>query len=148
MAKEGSNSRDEDFGLGGFLVRWVASLVLVFATWNPSGHSYAHWLRGSMADGGLGALHFFLGAVLLACWAVLVAATRNSLGMLGTVIGALLIGTALWVLVDVGLIRAGSSEAIAWLGLVALATLLAVGLSWAHVWRRLSGQLEVDDNDG
>jgi len=25
--------------------------------------------------------------------------------------------------------------------------LLAVGLSWSHVWRRLTGQFEVDDGD-
>lgn len=148
MAREGKNGDDGEFGFGEFAVRWVASLILVFATYNPSGWSYAHWVRNTMAGDGLGAMHFFIGAVLLACWTVLVVATKNSLGMLGTVIGALLIGTALWVLVDVGLIRAGSGEAVVWLGLVAVATLLAVGLSWAHVWRRLSGQLEVDDNDG
>jgi hypothetical protein len=34
-----------------------------------------------------------------------------------------------------------------WVILLCLALLLAVGLSWSHVWRRLTGQYEVDDND-
>jgi hypothetical protein len=148
MAKGERESRGGDFGFGEFALRWVASLVLVFATYNPSGYSYVHWIRSTLSEGGLGALHFFVGAILLACWAVLVVATKNSLGVLGTVIGALLVGTALWLLVDLGLVDASRRETVVWLGLVALGTLLAIGLSWAHVWRRLSGQLEVDDNDG
>ncbi|MFT7625468.1 MAG: hypothetical protein ACI9WU_004659, partial [Myxococcota bacterium] len=27
----------------GFLMRWVAALFLVLATYNPTGHSYYHW---------------------------------------------------------------------------------------------------------
>jgi hypothetical protein len=63
-------------------------------------------------------------------------------GFWGRVFG----GSGIWLLVDVGVLRAGSMNAIAWLALFALGTLLAVGLSWSHVWRRLSGQLEVDDD--
>ncbi len=32
-----------------------------------------------------------------------------------------------------------------WIGLVALATVLGIGLSWSHVRRYLSGQSDVDD---
>jgi len=63
------------------------------------------------------------------------------------VVSAAVIGTLIWFLSDIGLVHAGSASAIAWLALIALGTLLAVGLSWSHVWRRLSGQLEVDSND-
>lgn len=133
------------FGVVDFLWRWAAAVVLVLASYNPSGHSYVHWVSGAVE--GLGALHFFVGALLLAAWAVFAYATHRSLGTLGLVLVAVLIGTAIWVLVDIGLLKADSATAIVWLAEFAVATLLAVGLSWAHIWRRLSGQLEVDDND-
>jgi hypothetical protein len=147
MAKEDQRYSARAFGFLDFLWRWLGALVLVLATWNPSGHSYVGWARHALADGELGAVHFLVGAVLLAGWVMFAVATKNSLGSVGIVVGAAVIGTLIWFLSDIGLVHAGSASAIAWLALVALATLLAVGLSWSHVWRRLSGQLEVDSND-
>ena len=46
-----------------------------------------------------------------------------------------------------GLLKADSVDAIAWIVLVCLAGVLAIGLSWAHIWRRLTGQYSVDDTD-
>lgn len=135
------------FGFVDFLWRWLAALALVFISWNPSGYSYLNWVKTAFSGEGLEALHFFVGVILVAGWAIFIVATQRSLGTLGTVIGAALIGTGIWVLTDLGLINADSAKAIAWLALFALATLLAIGLSWAHIWRRLSGQLEVDDTD-
>ena len=57
-----------------------------------------------------------------------------------------MIGTGIWLLVDLGVVHAGTVNTIVWLALFALATLLAIGLSWSHIWRRLSGQLEVDED--
>ena len=134
------------FGFVDFLWRWGLSLVLVLATFNPSGWSWLHWARSAFDGEGLGPVHYFTGLVLLAGWAMLVIATHRSLGLLGSIVGAAVIGTGIWLLVDLGVLRAGSVSAITWLTLIALATLLAVGLSWSHVWRRMSGQLEVDDD--
>ncbi len=134
------------FGFVDFLWRWCVSLALVLLTYNPSGYSYVHWLREEFSGDGLGAIHFLAGAVLLTGWAIYIAATARSLGALGTVLGVAVIGGLIWLLVDLGLISAGSTRAIVWLALIALATLLAVGLSWSHIWRRLSGQLEVDED--
>ncbi len=36
----------------------------------------------------------------------------------------------------------------AWLSLVVLAVLLGIGLSWSHVRRRLTGQVDVDELPG
>ena len=43
---------------------------------------------------------------------------------------AALVGTGIWLLVDVGVIHADSTQAITWLALVAVAFVLAVGMSW------------------
>lgn len=147
MASNGKRQAPRPFGFLDFLWRWLGALVLVLATWNPSGYSYVGWVRHAMGADGLSAAHFLVGAVLVAGWVVFGVATRNSLGSLGIIVGALVIGTLIWFLSDIGLVQAGSASAIAWLALIALATLLAVGLSWSHIWRRLSGQLEVDSND-
>lgn len=138
------------FGVLDFAWRWALAIVLVFATFNPSGHSYYHWIAEAFsAEGsGLGALHYFLGVVLITGWTIYLVATQGSLGTAGIVILAALIGTGIWLLVDVGIINADSTRAITWLALVALATLLAVGMSWSHIWRRLSGQIDVDEVDG
>lgn len=136
----------QSFGFMDFLRRWGLALVLVLLTYNPSGLSWLHWARTAFDGDGLGPMHYFTGVILLAGWAMLVIATQRSLGMLGSVIGAAIIGTGIWLLVDLGVLSAGTVNAITWLALIALATLLAVGLSWSHVWRRMSGQLEVDDD--
>lgn len=143
--KRGKQSR-KPFGFAAFAIRWGAAVLLVLATYNPSGYSWYHWATGAIAAGGLGAVHVFFGVVLVAGWAIFVVATGRSLGAFGVVIGAVLIGTAIWLLSEAGLVRAESARAVLWLALIALATLLAVGLSWSHIWRRLSGQLEVDSD--
>ena len=42
-SKSARTSRELD--LAGFLLRLVATTALVLATYNPSGWSYAHWLK-------------------------------------------------------------------------------------------------------
>ena len=78
-------------------------------------------------------------------WVILFVATFKSLNTLGVVLAAIAIGTFVWMLVDFGLLGAGSRSAIVWISLVCLAALLTVGLSWSHIWRRLTGQFDVDE---
>jgi hypothetical protein len=52
-----------------------------------------------------------------------------------------------WLLTDIGWLDVSSVFSATWVGLICVAALLAVGLSWSHVWRRLTGQFEVDDGD-
>ncbi len=145
MTNSSTGKPHTSFGVMSFVWRLLASLVLVFASYNPSGHSYVHWVRATFTGEGLLATHYFVGVLLLIGWAIFWEATRRSLGTLGTVLGAALIGTGVWTLTQVGLITADSTKSIVWLSLISLAILLAIGLSWSHVWRRLSGQLEVDE---
>lgn len=146
MNSKSGSDHSASFGFVKFLWRWLAALLLVFATYNPAGWSWFHWARIAFDGDGLGPLHYFTGVILVAGWTVFIIATQKSLGMLGSLIGAAVIATAIWLLVDIGILSAGSMNAIAWLALFALATLLAIGISWSHIWRRLSGQLEVDED--
>jgi hypothetical protein len=135
-----------DFGFADFLWRLAAAMVLVASTYNPSRYSYFHWLKGAMAGRMLGPEHFVAGVCLLIGWVILFLAARRSIGTLGFVLAGALLGGIVWYLIDLGVLVLGSASALTWVILVCLAVLLAVGLSWSHVWRRMTGQLEVDED--
>ena len=136
-----------ELSLSGFIVRFIAALALVLLTYNPSGYSFFHWFHAAFSSGGLEALHFFVAAVLAVGWAILLVATNRSLGLIGLVLGIVLLGTLIWLLADLGVLDADTWSAKAWVALVCLALLLAIGLSWSHIWRRLTGQYETDGGD-
>lgn len=137
-----------EFSAMSFFWRFGASMLLVFATYNPTEFSYYTWLRKGVTNGGLGPEHFVVGIVLIIGWSIFVVATQRSLGTVGSVLAAALIGGIIWWLTDLGWLAVGSVSALTWVSIVCLSLLLAVGLSWSHIWRRLTGQYEVDDSDG
>ncbi len=67
--------------------------------------------------------------------------------MLGVVLVAVLLGAIVWLLIDIGLLKAESVSAMTWILLVAIAMALAIGVSWSHIWRRMTGQINVEDVD-
>lgn len=131
----------------GFLWRLIAALALVLLTYNPSGQSAYHWITSAIADSAFGPLHLLLVAVLLIGWVVYWIATWRALGTLGVALAGLLLGALVWLLFDIGLLKAESMSVITWISLVCLAAVLAVGVSWSHVWRRFTGQINVEDVD-
>ena len=142
----GSRRTSAEFDWGGFAIRLAATLVLVLATYNPSGWSYVHWLKNAFSNSGLGPEHFVVGVIVLIGWVILLTATQRSMGTFGLILEALLFGGIVWLLVDFGVLRIDSVSQFTWVILVILSVMLAIGLSWSHVWRRLTGQFEVDDD--
>lgn len=136
-----------EFNVYSFLWRFVASLILVLVTYNPTEYSFVGWVKHAREMSSLGPEHFVIGVVLLIGWVILLAATSRSLGAFGLILGGALLGGIVWLLIDVGLLSMSSFASATWVSLVCVALLLAVGLSWSHVWRRLTGQFEVDDGD-
>ena len=133
-------------GLGisvpGFLLRLLAAALLVFATYNPAGWSFLHWVRKS--GGGPLPLKVLAGIALVAGWVFCVRATLRSLGHVGTALAAGFFGVLIWLFVDLrGTDVEGST--LAWIVLACLAGTLAVGLSFSLVRRRVTGQ--IDDTD-
>jgi len=131
----------------GFLFRLIAALVLVLLTYNPSGESAYHWIAQAVSLSAFGPVHLILVALLLIGWSVYWIATWRALGTLGVTLAAILLAGLIWLLVDIGLLEATSMTAIIWIGLVCLAIVLAIGVSWSHLWRRFTGQLNVEDVD-
>jgi hypothetical protein len=146
-SRSGKNSRE--FNFLSFVWRFVSSTILVVATYNPTHYSYWAWLNAARTaePSALGPEHFVIGVVLLIGWVILLAATQRSLGFLGLMLGGALLGGVVWLLVDIGLLNVNDMGTATWIGLFCISILLAVGLSWSHVWRRLTGQFEVDDGD-
>jgi hypothetical protein len=144
--RSGGRRTSAEFNWGGFFIRLVATLVLVLSTYNPSGWSFAHWLKSGFSNSELGPEHFVVGTIALIGWVILLTATQRSMGTLGLILEALLFGGLVWMLIDFGVLRIDSVSSFSWVILIILSLMLAIGLSWSHVWRRLTGQFEVDDD--
>lgn len=127
-------------------MRLIAALVLVFATYNAEGKSYYHWALKPLVDGvgGFNAVKFLAGIVLVVAWVVFLQAARRSIGVLGAVLVGAICGGIIWLLIDSNLMSASSSRGITRLVLTGVAIILAVGMSWSHMSRRISGQGDVD----
>lgn len=134
----------QSFDFGSFMLRLVFALLLVFGTWNPSGWSYVEWLIG---DAGLQLepMVAIVGLVLLIGWIIYLRATFMSMGWLGVILGAALFAAVIWLFVDMGWLTLDDPGMISWLILLLLSLLLAVGISWSHIRRRLTGQIDVDE---
>jgi len=142
------NGARNEFTVLSFIWRFLFALLLVLATYNPSGYSVFHWVRTAMAADGLGAIHFFVGVLLVIGWSILWIATWRALETFGVILAGLAISTLVWLLIDIGVLTPDTGSGIAWIVLFGLAGLLSIGLSWSHIWRRLTGQFEVDADGG
>jgi hypothetical protein len=131
--------------LRGFVLRLLASALLVALTWNPTAHSYAHWLATTFPK--VEPLQAIAGLLLLGGWGFFVHATWRSLGTFGLLLGSGLGAAFVWLLVSWGWIRLDAQGMVGWLADALLAILLAVGVSWSLVERRVTGQVVVDEGD-
>jgi hypothetical protein len=124
----------------GILVRMLAVLFLVAATYNPTGYSYYHWAFRGSTD--YWALKIFLGLLVIFGYVFCVYATWRSLRIMLSVPLLLLIMTSLWLLSDWGVIDLSD-----WLQRTialesSLVLLLGTGVSFSLIRYRLSGQLD------
>lgn len=129
--------------LGGFGLRWLAAIVLVAVSYNPEGFSYYDWVIGHTPH--VSVLKVFVGVILVIGWTIYLRATMRSLGPLGLGLCIALFGTFIWLLVDMGWVPADSARAVSYIVMFILSSVMAVGISWSHVRRRLTGQIDMDD---
>jgi hypothetical protein len=139
----------------GILARFVFALVLVYGTWNPTGTSFTHWVllplfgrggghtAGTVGSEGEAPIKFLVGLLLLVGWVVYIQATRRSLGLVGALLVAALTGAVVWLLSAYRII-ATTGTAIGHIILIAVALLLTAGMTWSHLSRKLTGQIDTD----
>jgi hypothetical protein len=135
----------EEFDLGSLLGRLLFSVALVLLTFNPTGHSYFHWL----ADGfpSIQPLEAIAGIALLIAWLVFVRTTLSAIGTLGLALLVAFFAAVVWWVVSQGWLDPSNRSAMAWVVLLVLGLVLGIGMSWSHVRQQLSGQSSVDRVD-
>jgi hypothetical protein len=141
MAKKDS----DEFDMGSVLMRLAFSLALVFLTFNPTGHSYFHWLQANLSP--IQPLVVIVGLLLLGGWLFFIRATFSSMGTVGVVLLLALFAAIVWWMVSRGWLSTADKSTMAWVVLSCLGLLLGIGMSWAHIRARLSGQTSVDRVD-
>ena len=131
------------FGWSNVAWRLVLALVVVFGSYNPTGWSFWHWVSAPpiAITPGKG----IVGVLMLIGWAVLLRATVHSLGLIGLLLAGALFGFLIWGLISWGVLPSGDLSILIWIVELMMVLVLTAGVSWSHVRRRLSGQIDVDD---
>ncbi|SEW22432.1 hypothetical protein SAMN04488515_1697 [Cognatiyoonia koreensis] len=129
----------------GFVIRWVCAFILLGATYNPTQWNFFRWVQTGWETHLPLTILFSL--ILLIGYIIYLRATLRSIGFFGLLLVLAVVGTALWVLFDFGWISLDNPTVNTWLAITLLSFVLAVGLGWSIVRRRISGQADVDDVD-
>jgi hypothetical protein len=129
----------------GFVIRFACAFILLAATYNPTEWNFVRWGMAHY-DSQL-PLTLLFGLILFVGYIVYLRATLRSIGLFGMLLVLAIIGTFVWVLADQGWISLTDPTQNTWLLILILSFVLAIGLSWSIVRRRISGQTDVDDVD-
>lgn len=127
----------------GFLLRWLLAFVLLAVTYNPTPYNYVRWAQANWEDST--PLAVLIGLILLVIYVVFLTAVFRGIGRLGVLLILAVCAALVWVLYDYGWLSLENPSALLWVALIALSVVLAVGMYWGILWRRISGQIEVDD---
>ncbi|MEL7025646.1 MAG: DUF6524 family protein [Pseudomonadota bacterium] len=130
----------------GFLFRLLAAFALLTVTFNPTDFNYIRWARDNWADAM--PLIVLAGLLLAVGYVVFITAVLRGIGTLGVILILGVVAAFVWVLVDFEWLDLDAPGAITWVVIAALSVVLALGMYWGIFWRRISGQLEVDEDEG
>jgi hypothetical protein len=136
---------DMKFSLSGFGLRFLFSAILLFTTYNPEGYSYFHWVKEAFPS--VSIEQAFVGVVLIIGYVIYLRATLRSLGVIGLALAFAFFGLLVGMLFKWGWISLDGQKMLSYVVEILLAVILAVGMSWSHIRRRLSGQADMDDVD-
>ncbi len=134
-----------NFTFSSFGLRFLFSAILIFATYNPEGYSYYHWVSSVFPS--ISIEQAFVGVALLIGWVIYLRATLRSLGVIGLILAFTFFGLLVGMLFKWGWLSLEASKMVAYIVEILLAAVLAVGMSWSHIRRRMSGQMDMDDVD-
>ena len=125
----------------GMILRILFALAIVIATWNPTGWSYVQWalIDTSTFD----ATKALVGVLLLAAWLMCIRATWVSLGLMGLVLAAIVIGVFVWWLLSMGIVSSDQGT-MQWIGVIAIGVVLGIGMGWSLFRAKATGVVETD----
>ncbi len=122
----------------GILVRTLACFLLVFATWNPTGHSFVTWARFS--PWATAPEIAVAGILLLGLHILFLRIAWLSLGADGISAALAFFLVAVLTLYEFDLIDPWRRAIWAYLLLSAFSLVLAIGVTWSLLKRRIVGQ--------
>lgn len=125
------------------LLRFLAALVLVFASYNPEGYSYYNWALVDFSQ--FSVLKGFIGVVLLIGWSILLRATIKSLGPFGIILALAFFGTLIWLILDLLAISTDNIRVITHIVELVIVGILSAEVSWSNIRRRITGQVDTGD---
>ena len=130
-----------------FFIRFLFALILVYSSYNPSGYSVYHWLITAVIDNEQAVSPPLILAVvsLLIGWTIYIRATLRSLGIIGLALAFAFFTALIWWFIDSGWVALTDLTILSYVILLLIALILATGMSWSHIRRRLSGQSDIDD---
>lgn len=134
------------FSWPNFLLRLLFACLLVLSTYNPSGYSYVAWIFTDF-PASINAVNAFVGIVLVIGWIIYLRATWYSLGPIGLTLALAFFGIFVWLMIDLGLLATDSTKVFGWIILLVISAVLGVGMSWSHIRRRMTGQIDTDEID-
>ncbi len=73
-----------------------------------------------------------VGVALVILYVIYLRATWRSIGPIGLTLATAFLGALIWVTIDLGLLDLERPTIVTWVLLFALATILAIGISWSH----------------
>lgn len=127
--------------------RMLVAAIVVFATYNPSGTSVFHWVKGHLGDGFPDAWVLLGAIVAILINVVLFIAAWKALGKLGTIIVLILFAALVYLSLQENWVQSNNLTSLQWLGLILYSAFLGIGLSGAILWRRATGQVVTDELD-
>ncbi|UCB54217.1 MAG: hypothetical protein JSW45_09695 [Thiotrichales bacterium] len=133
------------FGWDSFIIRFIFATVVVFATYNPEGVSYYDWIKDEFPT--FTVYQGFVGVLLIIGWIILIRATLGSLGAIGIILAVAFFGLLIWLIFDVFNIPTDSARVVTYIIQIMIICVLSIGVSWSHIRRRISGQVDTDEID-
>jgi hypothetical protein len=127
------------FTWASFFIRWLAITALVFATYNPSGYSYLHWLTEWQHE--QLALKAAVGFVIAGLFWLMLVAAWLVMRLIGVLLLAAIVLSLILTVWQLELIPA-TSASVQYLLLAMFATALTFAVSYGHIRFRLTGQVQ------
>lgn len=118
------------------------ALFGVYATYNPTGYSYYHWIQ---LNDGLISLRVLTGIALVIFYIVYLRATFRSLGPIGIALTTALCGSFAWLLSQWRVLDLDAPRQQSFVSLAVSASVLGIGMSWSAIRFRISGQYDSED---
>ncbi|MEZ5930760.1 MAG: DUF6524 family protein [Alphaproteobacteria bacterium] len=126
----------------GFLFRWMAALVLVLGTYNPTPYNFIAWVMDDTSRGDQLPLKLLIAVVMIIGYVIYLRATFESIGFIGIGLILLFFAGIIWLLLDYGILNVQEYATLSWIGLFVLATVMAIGMSWSFIRQKLTGQID------